>query len=670
MIILLVFLCFWLGLSLRYNWIILAIISLFFLVFIFKRHGKKVLIITSIFILLGCGISFISFDWSRNQYSGVVFEAKENYYLFLSGGERLYCYQKKHPYEIGDYLSIKGYKNDINFSQIESSFNFENYLEKKGIHYRLYADYVSIRFHNPLRIRSYQNWFLLHFNEQSRSLVQAILFSNQDDSEIIQNITGLHLFRLVSASGLYLSAFITLLEFVLSFKLKKKWTKLIALLILSFYSLFTFPRFSVLRILAVNIFWWINNYFLHRKLKSHDILGLLGLMFLFFDYHLAYQDAFILGFSIPIFYSFIHTITRRFRKFKRLIINVIFISLFFIPFELKYYHSLSLFSGLLQMILSPLFISFACSTLLSFYGLPIYKVIEFFAKFITIIIKPISSLKLEIYSDEMNQWICSLYYLFYGFFIYYYAIGFRPIYRKIAFLMVSFLILYFVPSRNLMSQQISFINVGQGDACLIREQNRTILIDTGGSIYHDIATECLIPFFRKQKIYHLDYVITTHDDYDHCGALPSLIANFRVGKHIENASDFPFTYGNITIQNYNQHITSSNEENENSLVLGFRLMKKDFLVMGDAPIIVEKTIMSEYANIPCDILKVGHHGSNTSSCEAFIKYLQPQEAIISVGFNYYGHPHESVIRTLQKYHVKIKRTDYEGTIDYFNYIFM
>ncbi|MCB9498101.1 MAG: ComEC/Rec2 family competence protein [Erysipelotrichaceae bacterium] len=670
MVILLIFLCFWLGLSLRYNWIILAILGLFLLIFILKRHGRKVFTISSIFILLGCGVSFISFDWSKSQYHGVVFEAKENYFLFLSGGERLYCYQKNHPYEIGDYLTIKGDKNDLNFSQIESAFDFESYLEKKGVTYRLYADYISVNFRNPLRIRSYQNWFLSHFDEQSKSLVQAILFSHQDDSEIIQSIKDLHLFRLVSTSGLYLAAFIAFLEFILSFKLKEKWTKLFALIILCFYGLFTFPRFSVLRILFMNIFWWINNYRWQGKLKSHDILGLLGLMFLFIDYHLAYQDAFILGFSIPIFYSFIRTITRKFKKPKRTILEMLFIALFFIPFELKYYHSLSLFSALFQIILSPVFILFGCSALLSFYGLPIYRVIELCAKLITIIIKPVSYLGIEIYSGELNQWTCVLYYLLYGIFIYYYSIGFRPIYHKIEFLMVSVLIIHFIPSRNFISQQVSFINVGQGDACLIREQNRTILIDTGGSLYQDIATECLIPFFRKQKIYHLDYVITTHDDYDHCGALPSLIANFRVGKYIEEASDFPLTYGNITINNYNQHIVSSNEENENSLVLGFHLLKKDFLIMGDAPIAVEKVIMSEYANIPCDILKVGHHGSNTSSSEAFIQYLHPQEAVISVGFNYYGHPHDSVIQTLEKYHIEIKRTDQMGTIDYFNYIFM
>ena len=93
--------------------------------------------------------------------------------------------------------------------------------------------------------------------------------------------------------------------------------------------------------------------------------------------------------------------------------------------------------------------------------------------------------------------------------------------------------------------------------------------------------------------------------------------------------------------------------------------------MGDAPIEIEKQIIDEYRSVPCDVIKVGHHGSDTSTCEEFIKYLHPQEAIVSVGKNNsYGHPHKSVINILKANGVNIKRTDELGTITYSNYIFM
>ena len=92
--------------------------------------------------------------------------------------------------------------------------------------------------------------------------------------------------------------------------------------------------------------------------------------------------------------------------------------------------------------------------------------------------------------------------------------------------------------------------------------------------------------------------------------------------------------------------------------------------MGDAPISIEKKMMEEYSYIPCDILKVGHHGSDTSSSKTFLEYISPKEAVISCGVgNKFGHPHKSVVDNLKKLGIKIRRTDKSGTIRYKNYIF-
>ena len=89
--------------------------------------------------------------------------------------------------------------------------------------------------------------------------------------------------------------------------------------------------------------------------------------------------------------------------------------------------------------------------------------------------------------------------------------------------------------------------------------------------------------------------------------------------------------------------------------------------MGDAPSWVEKKIIKDFESIPCDILKVGHHGSDTSSCEEFITYMNPETAIVSCGKNNkYGHPSKSVMATLNKHSIEIRRTDLEGTITFKN----
>lgn len=670
MIILFLFLCYWLGLSLRYSWIVFLLVSLLFLFFIWKRCGKKILILSILILLVGLGNSFIRFDYQKSTYAGFVYESKDNYFLLLSSGEKLYCYQKEHPYEIGDYLQVKGNKGSLEFSNIESSFDSQAYLSHKGVNYRLYPTQINRSFANPLHLKAYRKWFLNHFTEEGESLVNAILFSNQDDGETVGILKDLHLVRLISNSGIYLYAFLSFFEFLLSYKLKKKWTKLSSLVLLLLYSLFTFPRFTSIRIAIFLIVRWINEFVFKKKLTNFQIIGCVGLLCLLLDKYLAYQDSFILGFSLPLLISLLNTYTSRFKSWKQKAINLVFITLFFIPFELRYYHSLSLLSVPLQLLLTPAFIVFALSALICFCGPPLYSVVNFFASIIGKIVSPLSFLKLEIYASSFSPFVTLIYYLLFGAFIYYLSIGFKPVYRKIIYALISLFLLSFIPMKNVLSDQVSFINVGQDDSCLIRHQNQTILIDTGGSIYNDIAVNCLIPYFKKQQIYQIDYVITTHDDYDHSGALPSLVEHFRVGTYLSQVDDFPLKYAGTTLYNYNHYFSDASEENDKSLVFGFHFMDTDFLVMGDAPKTIEKMMINEYASIPCDILKVGHHGSETSTSDAFIKYLQPKEAIISVGYNHYGHPSANVLKILQKNGVKIHRTDKEGTITYFNYIFM
>ena len=198
-----------------------------------------------------------------------------------------------------------------------------------------------------------------------------------------------------------------------------------------------------------------------------------------------------------------------------------------------------------------------------------------------------------------------------------------------------------------------------------------MLIDTGGLTYKDLATSSLIPYFKSKRLYNIDCVFLTHEDFDHCGALTSLKEHFNIKSVIKSYELFPITIGNITFKNYNTFSYASEDENDNSLVIGFEIGNLKYLVTGDAPIEIENKIMETYSNIPCDILKVGHHGSKTSSSDAFIKYLSPKEAIISCGKNNkYGHPHDSVLKVLKNNNVTIKRTDILGTITYSNYKFL
>ena len=248
---------------------------------------------------------------------------------------------------------------------------------------------------------------------------------------------------------------------------------------------------------------------------------------------------------------------------------------------------------------------------------------------------------------------------------YYLTLNHKPLQHCFSLLLVALTVIYAIPIENRLTDEVSFINVGQGDCTLIRHHQKVVLIDTGGLTYTDLATNNLIPYLRKKRIYKIDSVIITHYDYDHYGALENLQKEYKIGHIYDYYSSFPISVGRLTFNNYNTYGVTSNEENDRSLVLSFHVLNKDFVIMGDAPSWVEKKIITDYNSISCDILKIGHHGSDTSSCEEFISYMHPKTAIVSCGKNNkFGHPSKSVVTTLNKHNIEIRRTDLEGTITY------
>ena len=665
MIVLFIFLSFWLGLSLSSAYIALSITTLVFLLFVFKRFRLKLFLICSACFLIGFACSFIksSTPSNKSSYQGIVYTSKENYFLFNSGGERLYVYQKAHPYDIGDFLTIEGTKEDLSFTTIESSFDFESCLNKKGVFKALKIKSVKVNFANPIRIAERRNKLLNNFNDEEKSLIGAMLFSDGGDSDLVTSIREIHLARFLAASGIFISAFYAGFKRLLSLTMKDKWAELISLGILSLYTIFTFPRFTVIKIMLFLIIRWINEYPLKKKFSYLTLISGFGIFCLIFNRYLARQDSFILGFLIPVISYLSRDIFKK-HKIKRWAIRYLIIYLFFIPFEATYYNKIVILAMPLQIILSPLFILIAFISLLCFYYVPLYPLLKILIKAIGGITSFISPLSFGVNLPPLNQILVLLYFAIYLLWLIYLSKGFVPLYRFFLIAELCLLTIHVIPIQNTFSSEVDFVNVGQGDCTLIRNKNRTVLIDTGGLTYMDVANESLVPFLRKKRIYKIDAVIITHYDYDHYGALSSLMKSYKVSAIYDYNSAFPVTVDNLTFNNYNYY-GRGDEENYKSLVISFSNCNKDFVIMGDAPTYVEKEIMKNTSSIKCDILKVGHHGSNTSTCEEWLKYLEPKEAIVSCGKNNkFGHPNKEVVILLNKYKIKIRRTDIEGTIVY------
>ena len=499
MILFLVFLSFWLGLAITSAPIALVSVAIVFLLFVYKRFNKMSFLISFLMIGLGFGCSFIKIAHQKTTYQGFVYTTSENYILINSGGERLYVYVKNHSYDLGDILEIEGIKEELSFTTIESSFDFKSYLNKKGVYHSLKAKHVDVKYRNFIRLHERREKLLSRFSNEERSIIGEILFSDGDDSELSASLRELHLARFLAASGIFISAFYFVLKKLLCLFLKDKYAEISALGLLSTYTIFTFPRFSVIKVMLLLLIRWINKYPLQGKFSYLTILSALGIFSLLMNRYLANQDSFILGFMIPI----INYLSRHFVKKKSIkgkISRYLIIYLFFIPFEINYYNKVVILSLPLQILMTPLFMLIGVISLLCFFYVPLYKADRIFISLLkgtTNIIKPLS---FGILFPSMNQILVLFYYAIYTIWLYYYARGFIPIRRYVLIGQLSFLTIYAIPIKNSVTNEVNFINVGQGDCTLIRNQNKVALIDTGGLSYIDVANESLIPYLKKKRL--------------------------------------------------------------------------------------------------------------------------------------------------------------------------
>jgi competence protein ComEC len=233
---------------------------------------------------------------------------------------------------------------------------------------------------------------------------------------------------------------------------------------------------------------------------------------------------------------------------------------------------------------------------------------------------------------------------------------------------------------------IHFIDVGQGDSILIDHGEDTMLIDSGEIGKGDEVAS----YIKGDGITSLDYVVATHPHSDHIGGMSVILNDFPIGHFIDSGyaytsktyedmlttidkKNIPFTTpkrGNkidfssgIDVQVLNPGKSYFTDDlNQNSIVLKVTDGNVSFLLMGDVGIEAENEIMKDGYDVNADVLKVGHHGSRTSSGASFISAVSPAISVIEVGAeNNYSHPHKETLDRLEKVS-KVYRTDQDGTI--------
>ena len=231
------------------------------------------------------------------------------------------------------------------------------------------------------------------------------------------------------------------------------------------------------------------------------------------------------------------------------------------------------------------------------------------------------------------------------------------------------------------------MDVGQGDSILIQVNNKNLLIDSGPKD----SKNNLLSYLTKLDINTLDYVIATHPHEDHIGNMATILNKYKVKNFLSPKIDQSSkTYekmlnslkkynlkinvlksdsalidlgDNTSIKIYSPIMDKYDNINNYSPVFRITYGASSFLFTGDAEIAVEKKILSSYEDIKADVLKLGHHGSSSSSSKEFISKVNPSIAVISAGKdNSFGHPHKESLKTLKDNNIPYYRTDLKGSI--------
>jgi competence protein ComEC len=244
--------------------------------------------------------------------------------------------------------------------------------------------------------------------------------------------------------------------------------------------------------------------------------------------------------------------------------------------------------------------------------------------------------------------------------------------------------------------EVNFVDVGQGDCTHIRTSHgNNILIDGGGSEQsdYDVGEKILLPYLLKNGIYKIDAIIVSHFHEDHAEGIITLLKSIEVNKIIIGPQDkYTYLYDEILKISKEKNIqiitlrkgdkfsidgvefdilfpsktyTITDDLNNNSLIVKANILGTQILFTGDMESKEENALLSimSIANLDIDILKVGHHGSKTSSTEDFLSIISPTISIISCGVdNKFGHPHSEVLNRLEAIKSRIYRTDLSGEI--------
>ena len=591
----------------------------------------------------------------KDGYTDLIIKAKDKIKVTYLGTDSL---------AIGDIISFDCLLELPSNNTIFNLFNYKKYLLSNRIYYVTTIKNLKIEKHNNFIIYKVKNYIYSRVdNLKSSSYLKAFILGDKTtlntDIKEIYSLNGTS--HLLAISGMHIS----LLALILSKVFKFKGNNILISLFLIFYLFLINFTPSAIRAVSSFIF--------SKYIDSKKLIFIILIIMLLYNPFYINNTGFIFSFVISIYLIYFKDKINGNYIVKTLKISLISF-LVSIPILINTYNSINLISPFINVLVVP-FVSMIIFPLSI-----ITLLIPFFDNILYVFIIILENISIFLNKFSINISLCSINIIL--IFLYYIIIT-LTIYKPKMSILLLFMILIHTNRFFLNDSFITMLDVKQGDSIFLKLENKSILIDTGGYYNSNIIDNRTIPYLKSIGISKLNYLILTHGDYDHMGESINLINNFKVDKVIFNCGEYNdlekelikvlekknikyySCIKELNIDNNKLYFLQTKEydnENDNSNAIYTELNGYKFMFMGDAGVDKEKDILDKYNISDIDVLKVGHHGSSTSSSKYFIDTIKPKYGLISVGKNNkYNHPNKEVLNTLGN--SKIYRTDKDGSIE-------
>lgn len=566
---------------------------------------------------------------------------------------------------IGSKITLNGeLKKPIN-NTIPNNFNYKKYLYNNKIYYTFNIDSFSYeKSNNIFYIIKNKIYESIRDDNKVNEYLNLLVLGNKSliDNETYNSYLNNGVVHLFAISGMHLGVIILILNKLLKFKYKK----IVIILCLWLYSFIVSFPISVVR---ATLFYTISSLL---KLSNIYTLYLTAFLIILFNPFSIYDIGFIYSF-ITVYSILINTNKIKGNYFKKLFMTSLITLIYSLPITVNLNYEINVLSIINNMIFIPLVTLLIYPLSIIVYFVPLLNKLYYYLisimEYLNMFMCDISILKVIV--PRLSIIFIIIYYLF---------ILIIKFNKKILFI-IPYIFIYKIINNIDSNYYVYYLDVGQGDSSILIGPNKkeVIMIDTGGIIdYSKVVyykSDNTIKFLKSLGISKIDLLILSHGDNDHAGETFNIIKKYKIDniilnknklsdleRNIKNNSNVVKKYNSkyFKLMNYNDYL--SDDENYSSIVTHININNNKFLFMGDLPKENELKYMNEY-NLKSNYIKLGHHGSKTSSDYKFLCTINPELAIISSGRNnLYNHPSIDTINILKDLNIKYLNTASNGTI--------